>query len=48
MPADFDRAVRQGGRVITKRLPGGKYIHLVKDKNGKWHAGEVKRKKSNA
>lgn len=44
MPEDFDRAVKAGGKVITKKLPNGKYIHLVLHK-GKWHRGEVKTKK---
>ena len=46
MPADFNRAVKAGGKVVTKDLGGGKYIHLVKDKAGHWHKGEVKHKKS--
>lgn len=46
MPAKFTRAVRAGGKVITKSLPGGKYIHLVKGPGGKWIAGEVHKKKS--
>lgn len=45
MPADFDKAVKQGGKVVTKELSGGRYIHLVKDKKGTWHSGEVKTKK---
>lgn len=44
MPAEFDKAVRAGGKVITKTLKGGKYMHLVRHK-GKWIAGEVKEKK---
>ena len=44
MPAAFNNCVSSGGRVRTKSLKGGKYIHLcVKD--GKWQAGEVKKKK---
>lgn len=46
MPAQFERAYREGGKVITKTLPGGKYIRLVKDPTtGKWIEGEVKKKK---
>ena len=45
MPADFDRCVKEGGRVRTKDLGGGKYMHLCFDKAGKSHAGEVKTKK---
>lgn len=44
MPADFTKAVKEGGKVVTKSLPHGKYIHLVKDKSGHWHKGEVKTK----
>ena len=42
MPADFERCVSEGGRVRTKTLSGGKYIHICYDKSGKSHAGEVK------
>ena len=45
MPGDFNRCVRDGGQVSTKKLSGGKYIHLCKDKSGHWHKGEVKKKK---
>ncbi len=41
MPEEFDRAVKGGGKVITKKLKGGKYMHLVKTGGGKWVAGEV-------
>jgi hypothetical protein len=44
MPQEFLNAVNSGAKVITKKLPGGKYIHLAK-KNGKWIVGEVKKKK---
>jgi len=44
MPADFTRCVRAGGRVRTKRLKAGKYMHLC-FKGGKSHAGEVKTRK---
>jgi hypothetical protein len=46
MPEDFLRCVREHGKTITKSLSGTKYIHLCKDKSGKWHKGEVKVKKS--
>jgi hypothetical protein len=46
MPAAFDRAYHAGGMVRTKKLPHGKYVHMVKDpKTGKWIMGEVKTKK---
>jgi len=44
MPRSFTDCVSGGGRVRTKTLSGGKYIHLCKDKNG-WHHGEVKESK---
>lgn len=47
MPKEFVQVVKQGGKVITKRLSGNRYIHFVK-KNGKWIPGEVKRRKSDA
>ena len=42
MPKDFDACVAAGGRVRTKKVGKGKYIHLCWDKEGKSHAGEVK------
>ena len=44
MPADFEKCVREGGRVRTKQLSGGRYIHIC-FKNNKSYAGEVKKKK---
>ncbi|KKU88269.1 MAG: hypothetical protein UY18_C0017G0003 [Microgenomates group bacterium GW2011_GWF2_47_9] len=44
MPADFDKCVADGGKVRTKPLSGGKYMHICYDKEGKSHAGEVKTK----
>ena len=44
MPADFEKCVKEGGRVRTKRLKGDKYIHLC-FKDGKSYAGEVKEAK---
>lgn len=45
MPADFDRCVKAGGKVVTKTLSGGRYRYLCKDKAGKWHTGETHTKK---
>ena len=45
MPREFDEAVRRGGKVITRKLKDGRYMHLVKAKGGKWIAGEVHEKK---
>jgi len=44
MSEEFLNAVKAGGKVITKKLSNGRYIHLVLHK-GKWHAGEVHEKK---
>jgi hypothetical protein len=43
MPESFDKCVREGGKVITKTLKNGKYIHICY-KGGKSYAGEVKTK----
>ncbi len=45
MPKSFDDCVANGGKVITKKLKDGKYIHLCKSKDGIWHPGEVKQSK---
>jgi len=46
MPAGFERCVKSGGRVRTKKLKDGKYIKIC-FLNGKSYAGEVhKGKKS--
>jgi hypothetical protein len=47
MPEAFERAVRAGARVRTKKLAGGKYIHIA-FKGGKSYAGEVHTKKKNS
>lgn len=43
MPAAFDKCVKDGGRVRTKKLSGNRYIHICFI-NGKSYAGEVKQK----
>ena len=45
MPADFTTCVKNGGKVITKDLGNGKYMHLCKDASG-WHKGEIKQKQT--
>lgn len=45
MPVGFDRCVANGGKVRTKSLGNGKYIHIC-FLNGKSYNGEVKTKKS--
>jgi len=44
MPQAFENCVKNGGRVRTRKLSGGKYIHLCFLK-GKSYAGEVRTKK---
>jgi hypothetical protein len=44
MPKAFNRCVSSGGRVRTKKLSGGRFIHLC-FKGGKSYAGEVKKSK---
>lgn len=44
MPAEFDNCVNSGGRVRTKKMKDGKYMHVC-FLNGKSYAGEVKKKK---
>ena len=48
MPKAFTDCVKNGGKVITKKLPKKKYMHICYDKNGKSHPGEVMTKKSSA
>lgn len=47
MPAAFDACVKNGGRVRTKSLSKGRYMHICFLK-GKSYAGEVKTKKAKA
>lgn len=42
MPKAFNNCVSRGGRVRTKTLAGGKYLHVC-FKDGKSYAGHVKR-----
>ena len=44
MPQAFDSCVSGGGRVRTKDVGKGRYMHLC-FKGGKSYAGEVKKKK---
>lgn len=46
MPADFDKCVREDGRVRTVKVGKKKYMHVCYDKNNKSHAGEVKERKT--
>lgn len=47
MPETFDNCVKNGGRVRTKKLSGGRYIHICFI-NGKSYSGHVKTKKKGA
>jgi len=44
MPADFDKCVKENGRVRTMKLKGGRYMKICYDKNNKSHAGETHKK----
>ena len=45
MPKAFNSCVAGGGRVRTKKLSGGKYLHIC-FKDGKSYAGHVKKRKA--
>jgi len=44
MPQGFNKCVKNGGRVRTKKLSGGRYMHICW-LNGKSYAGEIHTKK---
>jgi len=44
MPKEFTSCVARGGKVRTKKLSKGRYIHICYI-DGKSYAGEVKAKK---
>lgn len=46
MPEQFEKCKREGGRIRTKKLSGGKYIHIC-FKDGKSYAGYPKEKQKN-
>ena len=45
MPAEFDACRKNGGKIRTMTLKGGKYIHICV-LNGKSYKGEMKTKQS--
>jgi len=47
MPQDFTKCVKNGGKVVTKKLKGGKYMNICYDKDGNSYSGEVKTIKNN-
>ena len=42
-PADFDRCIKEGGKVRTKTINDMEYMHVC-FKDGKSYAGDVKKK----
>lgn len=44
MPKGFESCVKRGGRIRTKKLSGGKYMHICFI-GGKSYAGHVKKSK---
>lgn len=44
MPKGFEMCRKKGGRIRTKKLSKGRYMHVCL-LNGKSYAGEVKKKK---
>lgn len=44
MPKEFEACQKNGGRIRTKKLKGGKYIRICYIGGGSY-AGEVKKKK---
>ena len=44
MPKAFEQCIKNGGRVRTKKLSGGKYIRICYLR-GKSYAGETHKKK---
>ena len=45
MPEDFERCRREGGRIRTMKVKGGRFMRICFDKAGKSHAGEVRKTK---
>jgi hypothetical protein len=41
MPKEFTDCVKNGGKVVTKKLKNNKYIRICYDKKGNSHSGEV-------
>ncbi|GAG93616.1 unnamed protein product [marine sediment metagenome] len=44
MPAKFDACVRNGGKITTKKLSGGRYQHICWI-GGQSFKGHIKKKK---
>lgn len=41
MPKAFEACREAGGKIVTKKLRGDRYMYLCKDKDGNWHPGHV-------
>ena len=41
MPADFDKCLKEGGKIVTIKPKKGVYLRVCYDKKDKPHAGEV-------
>ena len=46
MPEAFLKCIRDGGKVITKKIDKDRYMHICYDENEKAHPGEIKWKES--
>lgn len=46
MPESFLKCVREGGKIITKKIDKDRYMHICYDEKGKAHPGEIKWKES--
>jgi hypothetical protein len=46
MPKGFTDCVNAGGKVVTKKLKGNRYINICYGKDGKSYTGEVKKSKA--
>lgn len=46
MPKEFTDCQKNGGKIVTKSLPGNKYVHGCKGKDGKMVWGEIKERKT--
>ena len=44
MPKEFDRCIKNGGKVRRVSIDKDRYANVCVDKNGKTHFGEVRRK----
>lgn len=38
---DFEDCKKSGGKVVRKKLKGGRFISICYDKEGKSHAGDI-------